>query len=389
MIVAALLAVGLSVNTARAIAIESRERPAWTMLELPQQIAPGADGDYDDLRIVDNRGHKTPYVLNPQNAAFPTHKARLSDVGFVPGRYTQALLDAGKSGRRYSSLSIDSPRGTYFARVDVAISDNRVTWREVRNDALIYRVADSGDPGSQAISLPAARARWIRIRVLDGKSPFPIDAAALADTESVAPEAIRLRAATHVSWRKNERTSILTLDLGTPHTRISEVRFQTTQAEFSRAVSIVTSNDGEHWRYAGNGYIQRFAHGSPTLEIHLPNASARYVRAEISNENDAPLTHLTASVYGPRQFLVFVARSGRSYSLVLTRRTQAPFYDLGILLQHDHPRTFAEANLVGDAQRQHLGKRASISQPLILTIAFAITIVTLGAVTIATLRPRD
>jgi hypothetical protein len=143
---AVLFAGVLSANTARAIAIAPHERPTWALLELPQQIEPGPDGDYDDLRVIDDRGNETPYVLDPQCAAIPARQAILSDAGFVPRRYTEALVDAGSSGTLYSGVSIDTPRDTYFDRVDVAISDDRSTWREVRNQALIYRVGDSGDP---------------------------------------------------------------------------------------------------------------------------------------------------------------------------------------------------------------------------------------------------
>jgi hypothetical protein len=390
MIAVVLFASILSTNTARAIAIAPRERPTWALLELPQQIDPGASQTYDDLRIIDDRGMETPYVLDPQCAARPTRQAILSDVGFVPGHYTEALLDAGNSGTLYSGISIDSPRDTYFNRVDVAISDDRRTWREIRNGALIYRVADSSDPGSQTIFFSPARARWLRVRVVDGGALFPIDTATVALTEPAPPEIIkRLDASETMTRRDENRTTIVSLDLGTPDTRLAWIRFRTTQPEFSRDVSIQTSNDGEHWDFAGGGRIQRFANGAPVLDVPIPQASARYVRAEVSNENDAPLPNLDVSVYGPRRDLVFVARAGRSYALTRAVNAQVPTYDLGALLEHDNPRTFATARLTEITRERSLGLPASVAQPLILTLAFAVVIVSLGAVTLATLRPRS
>lgn len=390
MIGAVLFAGVLSANTARAIAIAPRERSAWALLELPQHVDPGPDGNYDDLRIIDERGNETPYVLDPQCAAIPARQATLSDVGFVSGRYTEALVDAGKSGTLYSGVSIDAPRDTYFDRVDVAISDDRSTWREVRNEALIYRVADSGDPGSQTVSFVPARARWVRIRVIDGNAPFPIDTAAVISTEPAVLEAMKkLDASATVSWRDEDRTSVVTIDLGTPHTRVARIHFGTTRAEFSRDVSIQTSNDGERWDFAGGGPIRRFAHGAPVLDVSLPQVAARFVRAEISNGNDAPLPDLGVSIFGPRRALVFVARPGRSYALTRSTDAQAPMYDLGALLEHDNPRAFATAHLTALTSEPPPGPRAGIPQPLILTLAFGVVIVTLGAVTVATLRPRS
>lgn len=390
MIGAVLFAGVLSANTARAIAIAPHERPTWALLELPQQIEPGPDGDYDDLRVIDDRGNETPYVLDPQCAAIPARQAILSDAGFVPRRYTEALVDAGSSGTLYSGVSIDTPRDTYFERVDVAISDDRSTWREVRNQALIYRVGDSGDPGSQTVSFSPARARWIRVRFIDGDAPFPIDTATLVSTALAAPEAIKkLDASATLSLRDEDRTSLVTLDVRTPYTRISRIRFRTTRAEFARDVSIQTSNDGEHWDVAGGGPIRRFARGAPVLDVPIQQAAARYVRAEIANGSDAPLPNLGVSIFGPHRVVVFVARPGRSYALTRSAYAQAPVYDLGALLEHDNPRTFAMARISGITSERLQGLRAGISQPLILTLAFAVVIVTLGAVTVGTLRPRS
>jgi hypothetical protein len=389
MIGAVLLASIVSANTARAIAIAPRERSTWTLLELPQRIDPGLSGNYDDLRIVDDRGTETPYVLDPQCATQSTHQATLSDVGFVKGRYTQALLDAGNSGTLYSGISIDSPLDTYFDRVDVAISDDRVTWREVRNDALIYRVADSSDPGSQTIVFSPARARWIRVRVNDAKALFPIDAATIALTDPAAPQVARKLDATQTFGANDEdRTSIVTLDLGTPNTSLSWMRFRTSQAEFSRDVSIQTSEDGENWNYVADGQIERFAHGAPVLDVPV-QTSTRYVRAAIANGNDAALPNLSATLFGPRRVVVFVARPGRSYALTRAVRAQAPTYDLGALLEHDNPRTFAIARLSGISKERAVGLPAELNQPWILTVAFTVVIVSLGAVTLSTLRRRS
>ena len=61
----------LSVNTTRAIAIAPREQPVWVLLALPQQIDSGPDGNYDDVRIIDDRGSETPYALDPRCAVLP------------------------------------------------------------------------------------------------------------------------------------------------------------------------------------------------------------------------------------------------------------------------------------------------------------------------------
>ncbi|HEY1976603.1 MAG TPA: hypothetical protein VGG89_08665 [Candidatus Baltobacteraceae bacterium] len=390
MLATALLAAGLSYNAARAIAIAPRERPSWALLELPQAIDPGASQTYGDLRIVDDRGRQTPYVLDPHCAAIPTHNAAISDLGFVPGRYTEAILDAGTSGELYAGVSLTTSRDTFFERADVAISDDRATWREVATGALIYRVGSSADPGTQTIAIFPARARWIRIRVRDPKASFPIDTASLDGTESAAPEAMRrLDAQTSEREDDDRHLTILTLDLGEPNTRVASLGFTTSQPEFSRSVTVSRSDDGENWEFAGEGDIERFAQGSPTLEVPLSGGSGRYVRAEIVNGDDEPLEDLGVTAYGPRRALVFVAAPHRSYSLQRVNGAQAPVYDLSALIEHDNPRHFLSAELAESTAVRSSSPVVTVSQPLVISIAFGIAIALLGAVTLLTLKPRS
>ena len=267
MIAAALLAAAISVKAARAIAIAPRERPTWVRLELPQWIDPSPAGDYHQLRILDDLGRETPYVVDSQRA-------------------TPMQLNATQTRR-------------------------------------------TGD-----------------------------------------------------------RASTITFDLGTPNTRSSLLQFTTSQAEFSRDVSIQASDDGEQWCDDGSGHIQRFARGTPALEVPLSNIAARYVRVRIENGDDAPLADLHASLYGPWGTLVFIALPSRTYALVQTQGVSAPAYDLAELLAHDNPQTFEAARLAGmtGAPQNEQATAALFREPWVLPLTFGVVILVLGAVTLVTLR---
>lgn len=375
----------------RAIALPPRSHPVWVLLRLPQSLDPGADQNYDNLRIINNRGRQTPYVVDPPCPPAADRSAAVSDLGFVPGEYTEALLDTGTSGDLYSGISIQTSAATFFDRVQVSISDDRSTWRIVRSSALIYRVAGSGDPGSQTIDLPAARARWIRIRVMDGKALFPIEGATIESAQPAVHEPLqRLRASARVVSSRASRSTVITLDLGAPNVRTSVVRFRTTQPEFSRGVALLVSNDGKKWQYVDGGTIQRFARGRPVLGIRTPGLAGRFLRVEVANGSDVPLAGLHVQAYGPRRALVFIARSRRSYTLVQTHRTNAPAYDLGTLLLHDNPRVFVRARLAKARMRiVRPAPAPKAPSSLILSLAFGVAIAALGAVTLVTLRGKQ
>lgn len=378
----AILAAGLG----RSISIAPRSQSTWVVLQLPQQIDSGPDQQYDDLRVVDDLGKETPYVLDPQCSTIQPRNAALSDIGFVRGSYTEALLDAGTSGSPYSAVSIETPRGTFFTRVAVAISDDRRTWREVNDNGLIYRVADSSDPGSQTVEIPSARARWVRVRIMDRTAIFPITSATLANEQDVALKPEQLLNGRRVSAVAEKHSNAITFDLGTPNTTVSRVHFETSRREFSRSVTILESDDGTDWRYAGEGTIERFMNGAPALDVSVAPQAARFVRVIIENGDDPPLPDLRFAAFGPSRFLVFVAQPGRSYILANVPSNAPPHYDLTTLLAHDNPRRLERAGLAGAVTVQRASPTRIATQPWIVTMAFAVAIITLGAITVATLR---
>ena len=271
MIAAAALATSLAF-AARAIEVARVVRPSWTQLEIPQDLDPGADGSYDDLRIIDDRGREIPYVVNPGGGSVARTDARLNAI---------------------TRIESDSVRTT------------------------------------------------------------------------------------------------ITFDLGTPNTRVSAVRFYTTRHEFSRTVTVWTSDDAQFWAYAGGGSIQRFATGSPALKVALSTGTAHYVRAEIDNGDDAPLAHLAASVYGPPATLVFVAQPRRSYVLAYADAESPPAYDLASVFEHDDPRAFVAARVTDRELPVPLGRSGAARRSWVVNAAIGFAILMLGLVTVRQVSSRS
>ena len=110
--------------------------------------------------------------------------------------------------------------------------------------------------------------------------------------------------------------------------------------------------------------------------------------AEVINDDNAPLQNLVVSPYGPPRTLVFIAAPTRRYSLIRLSNARRPVYDLNALLEHDNPRHFVAAHLAQSRIVPSSVPIATVSQPLVLRIAFGVAIVLLGAVTLVTLKPR-
>jgi len=127
---AIVLAAGLSYNTARAIVIAPRERPTWALLDLPQSIDSGPNATYDDLRIVDDLGRETPYVLDRGAYAGATKRLRttLTVTRDPPARSTLVTLDLGTPNTCISSIRFSTTGHEFSRGISISTSDDDETW---------------------------------------------------------------------------------------------------------------------------------------------------------------------------------------------------------------------------------------------------------------------
>jgi hypothetical protein len=127
--IAAALTVG-----ARAIALAPRERPAWVLLNLPQDIDPGFDQHYDDLRIVDDEGHEVPYVLDPDmpdasQTAAPLAAATRATYAAKTGD-TIVIFDLGRPNTRVTSLHVATTQPEFSRYVWIDVSNDGDFWED-------------------------------------------------------------------------------------------------------------------------------------------------------------------------------------------------------------------------------------------------------------------
>jgi len=375
----------LVLPAARAIRIEAVARPAYVRLELPQEVEAGADGGYRSLRVVDDRNDEVAYVLDPAVRASAPQRTIVGDLGYVRGRYTEAILDCGAAAAPYDAVVLETADATFFHRVEIAIADDRETWRVVRDDALIYRARET-DAGTATIPIVPTRARWIRVRVF-GTDRFALDGATVARGAANASAIHRLRSLTNVSHRG--RATTVAFDFGTADVEVAALHFDAVQPEFARRVRVQASDDAAVWRDVADGSISRFAYGAPRLAIDARGDRARYWRAVVDDEDDRPIAGLRATAYATTRAIAFEALPRRTYRLQWGAGDGvAPVYDLGERLAHDAPVGYASA-IVGEpaAPRAirpatHPDRRPSA----LLAWAFAAALLALGGVTFATLR---
>jgi hypothetical protein len=369
------------------VVVGRRTGAPYVRVALPASIAPDADGDYPDLRVVDERGAEQPYALDPQRPSAGDRAVSIIDVGFVPHRGTQGVVDLGSSGAFVNGITLDVDRRrrpTYFERVAIDASDDRRTWRIVRDDAIVYRVAQDDGHGDTTLTFAPTRSRWLRVRVLDPDRPFPIVGASTASSAPPQPTPVLVGGAPFE--RDDDASRRQTWTFAPPAAvRPTAVTFADGGAYYERSVSVEDSDDGTNWTPIGDGTIAHYAQGGAQTTICLSEATSRYVRVTVRNGDDRPVPLLRPALLARPHAIVFAA-GGTKRLLTGNANAHAPTYDLAAKLAHEDWRAddaVTEANAAGATleDQRGIGERfAWLVTPALLLVALLLGIIALRTI---------
>jgi hypothetical protein len=323
--------------TAYSVVFPAVSKPTYVRVPLDESIDAGRDGQYPSLRVISGADVETPIALDPDTTAKAPHDVGqpvpIVDSGYVAGSYTQAVLDFGTSGSLHEAVLVVVSPPTYFERVSVEASDDRRTWRAVRDDAVIYAVAGDGggafNSGNQTIAFPPTRSRWLRLRVLDGTKRFPITGAFAAPgpvRDALVPVSVAPVASS------DGRRSRWTYSFGTARVGVSAVELLGGSSAYSRSLSVETSDDGTTFTQAVGPQTVTSNAGSPA-NTAFGTLVARAVRVVVDNGDDPPVPGLRSRLLRAPHTLVFLAKPHEQYRLLVSPYVTTPgVYDLGDVL---------------------------------------------------------
>lgn len=337
--------------------LENPAQAGWLRATLPPEMFGPARDDLADLRVTDGVGIEIPYFLHAhqEQCERTWHPATLSDTGFIPGSHSQAVVDAGSEGAPHNAVEVQLAQKDFFVWTEIAASDDRITWRIVRERAPLYRFERDQHADGQVLSYPLTRSRWLRLRFLDEHEALAATAVRIAQETRSEAELRAIPAQIVAAAKAPQGESRFTVDLGRNRPPVAALRFKTDQAEFHRAVIVSVSDDDKHWRQAGQGHIYRFArHGDSmqdqALQVGFPETRARYWRISTLDRNDPSLPGLQIELLGVPRTVVFKSTGRRDYRLLYgNARATAPHYELARLAR-DGQWLDAPAAAVGEEQ---------------------------------------
>lgn len=303
----------------------------WARIALPADIHGPAQPNLADLRLVDRSGKEIPYLLHAQHAQCQRswRSVPLSDTGFTPGQYSQAVIDTGSEGAPHNAVEIATERKDFFTWTEISASDDRANWRIVREKAPFYRVESTKQNDGTILNYPLTRSRWLRLRFLQGESALQATSARITHEIKTEAERMPLAAAFDSVVPQTDLETTLQTDLEQILPPVSGFRFESGQQAFHRAVRISSSEDGKNWRTIAHAHIFRHAAADDAkqraqLEIGFPETRARFWRFSILNRNDPALPGLQAQLLTTPRHVAFRTEAGQEYRLLYGNPSATP-----------------------------------------------------------------
>ena len=372
--------------------IQAAHADALDYLTLDREVFSHSENQLADLRIIDDSGQQLPYEMRAQITPPPEPvriPATLRENSFVPGQFTQVIVDLGERSRFHNRLRVETPEPDFIHWVEVAASDDAHVWRIVNPRAPISRFRRDNLEGNQTVRYAENNARYLRVRIAQTGDSFQVSdievfSSPIAKPESPADGASLTSSLAPDSGVQGSETQ-WTVDLGNGNVPVAKFKFETSQPDFYRAVRILTSGDENEWQVAGGGEIHRYVVGGKTEEsLTVPcyePSGQRYWRVEVLNANDAPLSAVRLSAIMPLRFVLFHPAANRSYRLIYgNARANAPQYDLARTLEIPPLEAMFHANLGPEEPTSNYADARPFTErhPNLLWIALGMAVILLG-----------
>jgi len=334
-----------------------------------------------DLRILDETGAETPYVVRTTVGVSKSESwpATIRENSFVPDKYTQLVLDLGVYPRFHNAVRLDTPETDFILWVEVDASDDARTWRIVKMRAPISRFRKEGLEGNQTIHYSENNARYLRVQIRESANQFPVTGAAVfpssqSQKDVIPQQWISLKSARNPDTGTPAGTTMWTLDLESTNAPVNSLDFTTDQQEFFRGVRLSVSADSKEWSPAGGGEIYRYV---------------RYWRVEILNGNDSPLANVQLSASMVPRLILFRPAAGHSYRLAYgNEKAPPPQYDLERTLHVSAAEEAFPDTLANEEENNAYQDPRPFSErhPALLWAALALAALALGYTALRTMR---
>ncbi|HEX3031869.1 MAG TPA: DUF3999 family protein, partial [Bacillota bacterium] len=272
-----------------------------------------------DLRIVQGAA-EIPYYVSTHTTSpeVKTFSAAMLNNSLVVAAYSSFVLDLSEIKQPHNKLSIQTTSTNFLRRVEIEGTDKLSNpWNKLTTTDHIF---DFRDGHSTEVNYSLNNFRYLRVKIWNkSEPPLAITGAQVFYQSPVKVEEIKLTPDFSVSANPNNKTSLVTFDLGSRNFPTDGIELKCSDENFSRRVSIEGSNDGKYWQSAGEeGTIYSYSVDNQVgknLTLKYTELAFRFVRVVIYNQDNAPLHIYGGILSSPARIVIFPYDQGKEYFL--------------------------------------------------------------------------
>jgi hypothetical protein len=381
----------------RQISVSNASGPV--KVSIPPDVYAHLENGLPDLRVLDDLGSEIPFILYDENVRAPVEArpATIRENSFLPGKYTQLVVDLGGRTGFHNAIEIQTSETDFINWVEIAASDDTTTWRIVKDRAPISGFRKENVAGSRLVRYSDNNARYLRVRLFETAHQFPISSVKVFfSRETQEPSRVILPSQFTLDSSAPSSVSRWGTDLGAGSFPVSGVAIDPPQSQFFRIIRMQASDNGKDWQDYCSGQIYRYKQGdklAESLRVYSQEIwNHRFWRIEIVNGSDSPLAGATPTLLIIPRFLLFFPQANRSYRLIYGNiRAKSPTYDLARTFDY---RTAPTAPLAGAGAEastsNYLDPRPLTERyPHLLWVALGIAAVALAYAALRALRTKN
>jgi hypothetical protein len=344
--------------------------------------------DLADLRLYDAAGREIPYALRIRRqieSQTISHAQTFNRA--VEGGAALISCDLGEQPPEHNEVEVSTAGDNFRRLADVEGSPDGEHWSTLVSGAILFRFSSGGRSAEQqAISYPASRFRYLRVRVnrdsqVDPAAPEIIALQVQHSThlkgEMVpypavleGPEADRLNSRPATIWR---------IDLA-DRVPLERLRIFVRDRAYSRPCLLEAADDPAAPQVLASGDLTRSEETEqPNPEINFNEHFARRLKLTITDDRNPPLPIAAVTAFGAMRQVVFETAAAGTGPLRLyygNPRANAPRYDLNARIPSDGsaralfiPARIRQANPIFQPPSRPLSERSPWLVYLVLVIA--------------------
>jgi hypothetical protein len=317
-------------------------------IRVPQEFRSKIGNNSNALRLFNQKGEEIPFIVKPAATSTTDFKAWPFERSIYPEDSTEIYVLHNPEKHKKQRIFLKIANTTTAKSYTIEGSNDQQTWFSlVAQGQLNALYSETDTYVTKSISFPLMDYQFIRI-ILDNKKSAAINIIDIGEIETLASE-VHYEKLRNTSWKMEQDTGQKSTRLTLSTEGLSPVDFlkfhisapnkYLRHAEIYQNVSAGRKKAVSRHVYE---YLSLTNSTDDAFAVDIEGQSDFYI--QIFNEDNAPLTIDSVSLYQKPIELLAELRNGFSYSLDAATKRKAPNYDLS-KVELDLPDSFPQAEI--------------------------------------------